>query len=166
MGAGGLAGFRRNRVEDEQEPQERKNSTLLEGLAGFTFDGEAVPSSLLGIVPVLHVADEADATHPRVAYICTPFVSVVCFSPSYLNHSSSLTWWIGAGRSYALEKARRLDPVSSGPGVAQFKTALLQRLERVRTYDHRLDYTFHAYVSSSFQLYNLPAGFLRKMMQR
>ncbi|XP_027344376.1 callose synthase 5-like [Abrus precatorius] len=67
------------------------------------FDNEVVPSSLASISPILRVAKEIESERPRVAYLC---------------------------RFYAFDKAHRLDQSSTGRGVRQFKTLLLQRLER------------------------------------
>jgi len=103
------------------------------------FHSEVVPSSLVEeIAPILCVANEIEKTHPRVAYLCKCVSKTNFFHSLWrITHSLFLwcVWWSRyyciVGRFYAFEKAHRFDPTSSGRGVRQFKTAFLQRLERV-----------------------------------
>ncbi|KAL2322506.1 hypothetical protein Fmac_026885 [Flemingia macrophylla] len=65
-------------------------------------DIEIVPSSLAVVVPILRAAQAIEKENPRVAFLC---------------------------RFHAFEKAHTMDPASSGRGVRQFKTNLLNKLE-------------------------------------
>ncbi|KAJ7539825.1 hypothetical protein O6H91_11G110500 [Diphasiastrum complanatum] len=95
--------------EDDAPPQRRLARTYTAATLSeaVLLDSAVVPSSLSKVAPILRVANDIEHENKRVAYLC---------------------------RFYAFEKAHEQDPMSVGRGVRQFKTTLLQHLEKDNDY--------------------------------
>lgn len=99
-------------------------------------DFELVPSSLPEVATILRVADEIQERSPRVAFLCTDTLLKIANVIRFLFCQESFDRLMQLvivliGRAYAFERAHELDPRSKGRGVRQFKTALLQKLQKV-----------------------------------
>ncbi|PWA63033.1 glycosyl transferase, family 48 [Artemisia annua] len=124
------------RGSDEQPPSRRLLRTQTAGNLGgeAMMDSEVVPSSLVEIAPILRVANEVEPSNPRergTLSLIVKFAIVSTVSSGELK--SGIASEDAEDKQHFSSKAHRLDPTSSGRGVRQFKTALLQRLEREDT---------------------------------
>ncbi|KAJ7205582.1 hypothetical protein O6H91_Y485200 [Diphasiastrum complanatum] len=97
-------------------------------------DSKVVPATLASIAPILRVANEIEQENPRVAYLC---------------------------RFYAFKKAHELDPMSIGRGVRQFKTSLLQDLEKAN--ESHLKETIHT--SDAREIENFYKNYYKKYVK-
>ncbi|KAL9145596.1 hypothetical protein ABFS82_13G054300 [Erythranthe guttata] len=102
--SGGGGGGRRSAYTTTDQRPFTRSITLGREHVPEPFDSEKLPVTLVSeIQRFLRVANQIEIDEPRVAYLC---------------------------RFHAFEVAHNLDRNSSGRGVRQFKTSLLQRLEQ------------------------------------
>uniref|UniRef100_A0A0E0JXY1 1,3-beta-glucan synthase n=1 Tax=Oryza punctata TaxID=4537 RepID=A0A0E0JXY1_ORYPU len=96
--------------------------------AANQFDSEKLPQTLVSeIRPFLRVANQIEHESPRVAYLCLGKPGPASACDVFVEMPKTKQ---GNSRFHAFEKAHMMDPRSTGRGVRQFKTALLQRLEQ------------------------------------
>ncbi|KAF7087398.1 hypothetical protein CFC21_090592 [Triticum aestivum] len=109
------------------------SASTVEITSESVFDSEVVPSSIVEIAPYLRVANEVEASNPRVAYLC---------------------------RFFAFRMANNLDPTASGRDVHEFKTALLQKLEMetLKQSDTREMWSFYQHYYKTYIMALVNAG--------
>lgn len=122
--------------DDSPIGQFTRSLTFREHVSSEPFDSERLPATLASeIQRFLRIANLVESEEPRIAYLCECSLSPLPFKiPSFLLKSHALVpifcKFTVAGRFHAFEIAHHMDRNSTGRGVRQFKTSLLQRLEQ------------------------------------